>query len=1143
MKKKCKNLTRDKCAWLRKTLRVMKLTFFIVLITSMLVSAGSYSQSTKLNLKFKEIPIGQLLTEIERQTEFRFAYSKSKLDPNAMVSIDAKDEKLEQILEKILNNNNLTYTIFDRYVVITDKNSGIPSGFSSNGVQSLPVRGTVRNNAGEPLTGVSVAIKNSTTGTITDQDGKFSIGNVPSGSTLVFSFVGMKTQEVKITSQQTVDVILAEESFGIEEVVAIGYGTTSKRAVTGSVMKIGGDQIVASSTTNIAGSLQGKAAGVQITRNSGDPNAGINIRIRGTSSINSGGDPLIVVDGIPGAMSLNDINPNDIESIEILKDASAGAIYGSRAANGVVMVTTKKGSKEKSTLNFEVQRGVSTAIDNWEIADNKQLLQIYDRAWSSRPENVGKPVVFPEFAWDGYDRTVAEATNTNWREHVQNDRPFYNLVSMQSVGGSEKTRVFFSGYYRNYNSLNPGSQDDKAQLRVGVDNEIKPWLTMGINMVGTYSFSKNPYAGYTDAYTRLLPIYPVNSPLREGKYFYDRNKTGNQGINPLYMRDETWSDNQSMRSLTTGYLELKPVEWLKVRSEWSLNFNNSRSRSYQSKDFRRAEDSYAYAYSTSTPKVGVSGGINYGRYQTYNWTTNNYATFDKTFGDHRINVVAGHSAEAFTYDGNSNQYEGFPSAYFTLTNANTELTATRQSANYDQYRFLSYFGRAKYSYKDRYHAEFSYRTDGSSRFGAKDRWGYFPGASLGWVMSEEGFMKDISQINYLKLRLSRGFVGNAEMGNNYPYLSTLVNWAPYGSTAGFLFNNIGNDQIRWESQVQTNAGIDFTILNDRISGTFDYFVKDARDLIVSNRIGNFHGYFVQSINVNLGTLRNQGFDFGITTHNLVGDLKWDTEFNISRAKSVITKLSPNQRFIDSGRNRVVEGYPLGAYFLPIWAGVDPATGHELVYGINQGISSTNVATTDDLSGEVIDGERLNATQYNNQRVLFKDKTPYPDFYGGITNTFKYKGLELSFLFVYQYGNWIYDEGIQKMNYVSTAFDRNVSPDLLNGWTAEKPTNVPLLWNTQMSGRASSRFLYDGSYVRMKNLTLGYMLPQPILKKLHLSNLRVYMMGENLLTFTKYPGGDPEFFRASGAAANISPGIADITMPQVRTFTFGINLGL
>ncbi len=1134
-----KNCMSDIPLWrnVRKILNIMKIAAVLVLVLSFHTFANTYGQNQRMTISLENASFKEIIEQIEKESGY---YVVIKYDQNLLdkkTDIDFKEATVSEILDGLLKDTGLGYRIIDRYIAISTI-----SELNSSSQQQKTVTGKVTDSSGQSLPGSSVFVKGSTIGVTTNAEGGFSLAVPANAKTLIFSFVGMKSVEVNIGSGTVFNVVLIEETIGIEEIVAIGYGTTSKRAVTGSVLKVNGDQIIASNTTNLAGSLQGKAAGVQITRSSGDPNAGINIRIRGTSSINSGGTPLIVVDGIPGAMSLNDINPNDIESIEILKDASAGAIFGARAANGVVMITTKKGSKEKSTLNFEVQRGVSKPIKDWEIADNSQLLQIYDRAWSSRPENIGKAVNFPEFGWDGFDRTIAEATNTNWREQVQRKQANYNLVSMQSVGGSEKTKVFLSGYYRNYNSLNPGDKNDKAQLRIGIDHQIKTWLTVGASMVGTYQFTKNPYASFTDVYNRLLPIYPIYSPLRANKYFYDRNKAGNQGINPLYIRDETWSDNQSMKLLSTGYLELKPVTWLQIKSEWSLNFNNNRGRSYQSKEFRRAEDSYAYAYSTSTPKVGVAGGINYGRYQTYNWSTNNYATLDKTFNNHRINVVVGHSAEAYTYDGNSNQYEGFPSGYFTLTNANTELVATRQSVSYEQYRFLSYFGRAKYSYKDRYHAELSYRADGSSRFGAKDRWGYFPGVSLGWSIKEESFMRDIKQIDFLKLRLSRGFVGNAEMGN-YPYLSTLVGWVPYGSTPGFLFDNIGNDQIHWESQVQTNIGLDFTILNNRISGTFDYFIKDARDLIVSNKIGNFHGYNTTNINVNLGTLRNEGFDFGITTHNLTGALKWDTEFNISRAKSVVTKLSPNQRFIDSGKNRVVEGYPLGSYFLPIWAGVDPTTGHEMVYGTNQGIASTNMATTNDLTNEVIDAERLNATQFNNLRVLLKDKTPYPDFYGGLTNTFKYKGVELSFLFVYQYGNWIYDEGIQRLNYVSTAFTQNVSPDLLKGWTAETPTNIPLLWNTQMSGRASSRFLYDGSYIRMKNLTLAYQIPPTILQKLHVRSLRLYMMGENLLTFTKYPGSDPEFFRASGQGANISPGIADITMPQVRTITFGLNLGL
>lgn len=1012
--------------------------------------------------------------------------------------------------------------------------------------QARKITGTVTDDSGLPIQGATIKVNNSSQGTITDAQGAFVLDNLKESDIISVSYVGMDTKEISVKAKTMLNVQLTDKSVGLQEVVAIGYGTTSKRAVTGSVLKVKGENLGISNSTNVAAALQGKAAGVQITRNSGDPNADVNIRIRGNSSINSGGTPLVVVDGIPGGMSLNDINPADIESIEILKDASASAIYGARAANGVVLVTTKRGSKEKGGLTIDVQTGMSTPTKKLDIVSGADLMNIYDKAWLSRPENTGTPI-FPEYGMDGFTRDIALTTNTDWSKIVQNEQANYTNIALQSVGGTDKLKLFLSGYYRNYNSLTAGSGNEKAQIRVGVEQELKKWLQLGATVTGTYLMSKNPNVSYTDAYTNLLSIYPTMSPstdpLRTGKYFYDRNKTGNQGLNPLYKLAETWRDNQQAKALASSHIEVKPVEWLKIRSEWSLNYASMRLRDYQSKEFRRVEDSYAYQYSTSVPKVGVSGGINYGRYQTYNWNTSNYATFDKSFSKHRVNAVIGHSAEAYTYDGNNNQYEGFPSPYFTLTNANTELVATRQSVSYEQYRFLSYFTRAKYSYDDKYHAEISYRTDGSSRFGAKNRWGYFPGVSLAWTASEEKFMKELSWINFLKLRLSSGSVGNAEMGN-YPYLSTLVNWAPYGSTAGFLFNSLGNDQIRWESQIQSNIGIDFTVLNNRLSGSVDYFIKNSNDLIVSNKIGTFQGYFVTDINVNLGQLTNKGFDVSLTSKNLTGAFKWTTDFNISTVNTKVRKLSPNQRFIDSGKNRVVENYPLGTYFLPLWAGVDPVTGHELVYAVNQGAASTNMATPDNLTGEVLDAERLTTAQYNNQRVLLKERSPYPTLYGGLTNTFSFKGIDMSFLFVFQGGNWIYDEGIQKMNYVSTTYNQNLSPELLNGWTAAKPTNVPMLWNTQMSSRASSRFLYDGSYIRLKNISLGYTFPKNICKALFVSSIKVYGTAENLLTFTKYPGADPEFFRATTSqGANIAPGIADITMPQVKTLSVGLQIGL
>ncbi|NJK97803.1 MAG: SusC/RagA family TonB-linked outer membrane protein, partial [Bacteroidales bacterium] len=685
----------------------MKLITLILTVCIIQISAKSYSQEQKINMNVKNLPLERVFQEIEKQTSFRFLYRLENVE-NEKADLAADNTTIQQLLDKLLNNRNITYRILENNLIVITP---------SEKMQTVKVMGTVTDaTTGEPLPGVNVVVSGTTIGTVTDIDGKFTVEVPTENASLIFSFIGYNSETVAVGTGNNLEVKLIPDIKSLDEVIVVGYGTTSKKAVTGSVQKLVGDDIVSSNNTNIASSIQGKAAGVQITQNSGDPNAGINIRIRGTSSINSGGSPLIVVDGIPGGMSLNDINPSDIESIEILKDASAGAIFGSRAANGVVLITTKRGGKEKASLNFEYQQGVSTATKDWDIASGSELLKIYDVAnWNRNPAMKASqsPAAFPVYDWDGFSRTVAEGTNTNWKDIVQ-QKGEYKLVTMQAAGGSEKTKFLLSGYYRDYTSMNVGNDNKKAQARLSLEHAAQKWLTIGGSFVGTYQNTDNPWANYTDAYTSLLPIYPINSPLRTNRYFYDRKKSGEKGISPYYTRDESWSDNQTFNTMNLGYLDLKPFKFLSFRSEWSLNYSSSRSRKYESKELRRETDSYAYQMSTATPKVGVSGGINYGRYQTYKWTTNNYLTFDKEFGKHHANMVVGHSAESFTFDGNSNQYEGFPSDYFTLSNANTELVATRQSVSYDQYRFLSYFGRAKYSYDGKYHAEFQYRADGSS---------------------------------------------------------------------------------------------------------------------------------------------------------------------------------------------------------------------------------------------------------------------------------------------------------------------------------------------------------------------------------------------------------------------------------------------
>jgi len=998
--------------------------------------------------------------------------------------------------------------------------------------QKIKVTGKVTDSRGVSLPGVTVVVNGTANGTITDNDGQFTLSGIPAQSKLVVSFVGMKSQEIYASDKAPLNIVMMDETIGIEEVVAIGYGTSTRKAITGAISSVKPEVISKSTSQNVGAALQGRVAGVQVTQNSGNPEADVNIRIRGVSSVYAGSAPLLVVDGVVGGLELKEINPSDIASIEILKDASAGAIYGSRAANGVILVTTKTGSKENSAVSVDFTQGNNT-ITNWlPIANGPEYLSIMDKAWqNSQPDRAGQKFTqFPINGLDGFNRTMAEATNTDWKNYVTQPAG-YTQLGMSVNGASEKTKFYLSGQYRNESGYDAGLHIKRAIVRFNIDHEITKWLSLGAKFNVNYTYRNNAYASYADYYGTLLPIYPVmspsTSPSRAGRYFYDRNLSGGQGINPLYRGDQTWGDQQQMRTVGDVYLDIRPMKGMVFHTEWGLRFAQSRNRNYQSRDFMRKGDGI---------DPNQEGSISNSRYETYRYTGTNTLTYGKTINEHAFNIMVGNSLENFDNNGQSNTYEGFPTDYFTLTNANTSIVSTRQSISVDQYRFISFMGRARYDFKKRYFAEINYRADYSSRFGKDNRWGYFPGAGASWVISEENFMKDIHWINYAKFRLSCGNVGNGEVGN-YPYLSQVVNWGTYGGQPGFLFNNIGNNSHHWEKQVRTNIALDYTVVENRISGSIEYFVKVVYDLIVNNKIGAYHGYYVTSIVENLGGMKNSGFDFNISSKNLIGKLKWTTDLNISKAKSIVTKLSPQQRWIQSGNNIVVEGQPLGAYYLPIYAGVDAVTGHELIYTVNPGMEATRQPLISDLSGAVMDLERT--TSNGNHSVLLTDKTPYPKLYGGISNTFSYKGFELSGLWTFQYGNYIYDSGYQSLMY--TTPDRNVSSDLLQGWTSSNPTNVPLIYSTR-ANIPSTRFLYDGSYVRLKNVQLSYLIPKELFDKLKCKgNLTIKLGAENLLTFTKYPGIDPEVFSGSdNVSSNLSPGNAGLGSPQVRTLYYSLN---
>lgn len=1093
------------------------------------MAAPSYSQSTKISLSLHDVTVEQVLNQIESVSEFYFLFNQKLVDVTRKVDIEADKEPIKDILNSIFNDD-VKFVVLDRQIILLP-NKGILTDTAN---QQKQIAGKVTDSkTGEPLIGATILIKGTSIGVITGIDGSYQISTPDPNPTFVVTFIGYKSAEVPVQGRSVVNIVLDENMMNLDEVIVIGYGTTSRKAITGSISKVKPAALLNNTSQNVGVALQGRVSGVQITQNSGNPEADINIRVRGVSSVYAGSQPLMVVDGVVSSLSLRELNSNDIASIEILKDAASSAIYGSRAANGVVLVTTKGGVAGKSMIDFQYTHGNST-LTNWlSIADGPQYLSIMDKYWQNvLPSHEGQLFnTFPINGLDNFDRTIAETSNTDWKRIVTQDA-YYNQYSLSASSGSEKTRFYMSGQYRDEYGYDAGLRLRTAMFRVNVDHTLNKWATAGVKINENFTFRNNAYSGYSNYYGSLLPIYPVKSPstnpLRAGRYFYDRTLTGDEGINPLYIGQQTWGDQEIMRNVGDIYLELKPFKGLVLRTDWGGRFDQNRTRNYKSREFQRPGDA-------SLIDNTQSGSIAYGRYETFRYTGTNTATYDKSVSDHSISLLVGNSIESFSGMGQSNTYEGFPTDYFTLTNANTNPVTTRQSAGIDQYRFLGFFGRARYDFKKRYFIDINYRADYSSRFGKDNRWGYFPGVAASWVLSDEKFMKNIPLINYTKIRLSRGAVGNGEVGS-FPYISGVVNWGTYGQQPGFLFSNIGNNSIHWEKQIQTDLGLDFTILDNRISGSFDYFVKDVTDLIVNNKINNYMGFYNTAIVQNLGGMKNKGFDLDISTTIFDGVFKWVTDINLSHSKSVITKLSPNQRFIQSGVNMVVTGQPLGAYFLPVYAGLDPVTGHEMVYTVSPNAEWTRQPTVSDFDGRVVD--YIRSPNMGNNSVLLTDKTPYPKLYGGLNNTFTYKGWQLGVNFTYQWGNYIYDSGIQSLMTVSTTGSVNMSSDLDRAWTKANPTNIPLL-----SAATTTRFLYDGSYLRLKNLVLSYSLPDKLTSRINF-NGRIIIRGgaQNLLTFTKYPGIDPEFFNASDyTTQNLAPGNAGLGNPQVKTFYFSVNL--
>ena len=1008
---------------------------------------------------------------------------------------------------------------------------------------------------GNGIPGASVVVKGTNSGTQTDANGNYTLAVPTDGTTLVVSFVGTQTQEIALGNRSSVNVQLSADTRSLNEVVVVGYGTETKSSLTGNVAQITGTSIQNIAVPTFEQAIQGRAAGVFVESQNGKLGQGIKVRVRGSSSVSAGNEPLYVVDGIilttdsqsstnANTSPLADLNYNDIASIDILKDASAAAIYGSRASNGVVLITTKKGQSGKTKINFTYYTGTSQATRQRGFLNASEYVAYERRAalggakYDFR-ENINN---YPseKAAIDDYSARVESrlkrysagnddyktaAVNTNWQDQVFRKAPV-SQYDLNASGGNDKTSFYVSGQYLNQNGILVGNRFQRLSTRLNLDHKINDRLSIGMNL--SVARTQNNRLADDNQFSTplqivaLSPITPVIDPRTGLLSGLLDNATGlPNSTYPVYYNgligiQDSHYTTVVYRTIGNLFANYQIAPGLVFRSEagTDLLFQN--------------EDSY-YGRRTDTGKsVGGSGNNN--NTNVINYTTNNFLRYDRTFARHTFDLTGGISYQQSTTSGNTVSGQGFVSdAYQTLASA---ATITAGSSFRNAYSFLSYFARGNYKVNNRYIVALSGRVDGSSRFGANHRYGFFPAASAGWVLSEESFLKNVKALSFLKLRVSYGLTGNAQI-NNYASrglysLTNPVSLAKYSyvGSPGQAPTQLANPDLRWESTAQADIGLEFGLLNDRLSGEVDYYQKKTTDLLLNTNVPGTTGFNTRLANI--GKLENKGFELVLNSRNFVGAFTWTTNFNIATNRNRITDLN-GQVIQGQDLNRAVEGQPIGVFFGREFAGADPTNGDAIYYlNTKNADGSLNRATTND----------YNAAQ---QVVL---GNPNPKFTGGLSNTFGYKGLDLTVFFQGVQGNKIYNGGGQYMSAnASNGYD-NQTTDQLNYW--DKPGDQKMVPEPRLffanGTNPSSRYLSDGSYLRLKTLTVGYTLPQTLSNRAKLQKVRVYVAAQNLLTITRYKGWDPEV-NADYAASNITQGYDFYSAPQAKTITVGVNIGL
>lgn len=1112
-----------------KPIIIMKLSTLLVLLSIFQVNANVLAQ--KASISMENVTIKQVLFELNKQTKLDFVYLADELDDQRKITIHHTDAPVMDILNTCFKGQDITFRVEKSMVIIQKKRQPVLTE-----IRQQTIQGMVTDESGVPLSGASVSVKGSPTiSTATDNDGNFTL-TVPETAVLVVTYVGFLPKEQAVNDQTNLTIVLEEDTSELEEVVVVGYGTVSRKDLTGSVSSVAAADIQDLGVSRLDQALLGKVPGVQVMPVSGAPGASPQIRVRGVGSISAGSQPLYVVDGFP-TDNIQTLNPNDIESMDILKDASATAIYGSRGANGVIIVNTKRGKQGRSTIGFDALYGLQQVSKLPTFMDVQQQAQYYydgvkNRNLDNNADVSGDPATWtyrvPQTVLDVLNGT--NTTNVDAMDYILRTAP-QQQFQLSANGGTDQVRYAISGEYLDQDGIVVNSNFKRYSFRSNLDAKLNDRLNVQLNLNGAFTdenrVTESGWGGGANESiisqaTSAQYYYPVLNP--DGSYFVYRDLDASTNLfNPLALANERMNKAMMGKFLGNVNATYKFTDYLNVKVMAGATYSNLKNTTFVPQ----------LPVFLNSPPNGQDNTA-----QSLNWITETTVNYSQTFGDHQLTGLVGFSSQKERIQDNFLESNNFPNNLVPYLSAVSGIL-TDGGAGINDWSLVSYLARVNYNYLGKYLLTASVRTDGSSRFGANSKYGVFPSAALAWRISQEGFLQDVEAINDWKLRVSFGQTGNNNIGNYEHYANVLYYRYNFGGGAvgGYAPARLANPNLTWEKQRSINVGMDASLLNNRISLTADYFTSRNTDLLLNVNVPAITGFNTSLMNI--GEVKNSGVEVVVSTRNIEREFTWSTNLNFSTYRNEVLRLGPTGDPIISARHITQVGQPIGMFYGLLTDGVFRNQA-ELDAGpiYNPGAPDRSRVGDQrfvDISGPngVPDGV-INSFDYT---II---GSPYPDFFYGMTNNFGYKDFSLSVNLQGVYGNQI----------TSTANDirlttRSRSKTLdtqLDYWQSEqnpgdgqtpRPNDAP----TGGVRTVSTRYLDSGSYLRINNITLAYQLPTTVIEKWRMGSLRVYFSANNPFIFTKNTSFNPDVSTGTNA---LTPGIDYNNYPLPKSFILGLN---